>query len=251
MYVRLAFATAVQVDADILLIDEVLAVGDAAFQQKCFDEFARLREEGRTILFVTHDMSAVERFCNRAMLLERGGVVEIGDPPTIARKYNHLNFNHVRAERGLGSPELAGRHGAEVAEVLNAWFEDEAGDTLLTAEQGKPLTVRVRVRFSVAVDDPIFSITLQNEAGNMVFSTNTDAQRVKTGGFTAGTTADIRIGFENRLGPGRYRLFATVAPRGLGADVFDAHITNSIMVLGERPGGGLVDFAHSFDIERS
>ncbi len=80
MLVRLAFATAIQVDAEILLIDEVLAVGDAAFQQKCFEEFFRLKREGRTILFVTHDMHSVERFCDRAMLLERGHMTEIGDP---------------------------------------------------------------------------------------------------------------------------------------------------------------------------
>ena len=72
MLVRLAFAVMIQVDADILLIDEVLAVGDAAFQQKCFDEFARIRRSGTTVLFVTHDMSAVQRFCDRAMLLEHG-----------------------------------------------------------------------------------------------------------------------------------------------------------------------------------
>src|ERR1035438_1774771 len=75
MLVRLAFSVAIQVDADILLIDEVLAVGDAAFQQKCFDVFNRMREEGRTIVFVTHDMGAVTRFCHRAMLLERGKTV--------------------------------------------------------------------------------------------------------------------------------------------------------------------------------
>ena len=72
MYVRLAFAVMIQVDADILLIDEVLAVGDAAFQHKCYAEFERLRDEGRTIIFVTHDMHAVNRFCHRALLLERG-----------------------------------------------------------------------------------------------------------------------------------------------------------------------------------
>ena len=80
MLVRLAFAVMIQVDADVLLIDEVLAVGDAAFQQKCFDEFARLREEGRTVLLVTHDMGAVERFCDRALLLERGRVVRDREP---------------------------------------------------------------------------------------------------------------------------------------------------------------------------
>ena len=72
MYVRLAFAVMIQVDAEVLLIDEVLAVGDAAFQHKCYREFDRMREDGRTILFVTHDMSAVNRFCHRALLLERG-----------------------------------------------------------------------------------------------------------------------------------------------------------------------------------
>ncbi len=80
MLVRLAFAVMIQVDADVLLIDEVLAVGDAAFQQKCYDEFARLREEGRTVLLVTHDMGAVERFCDRALLLERGRVAASGSP---------------------------------------------------------------------------------------------------------------------------------------------------------------------------
>ena len=104
MYVRLAFATAVQVDADILLIDEVLAVGDAAFQQKCFDEFTRLREAGRTMLFVTHDMGAVERFCDRAMLLERGRVVDIGQPSAIARQYNQINFQRIRQAAAQDTP---------------------------------------------------------------------------------------------------------------------------------------------------
>ena len=80
MHVRLAFSVMIQVDADILLIDEVLAVGDAAFQQKCFDEFNRLRDEGKTIVLVTHDMGAVRRFAHRAMLMERGKVVSLGEP---------------------------------------------------------------------------------------------------------------------------------------------------------------------------
>src|SRR5690242_9683233 len=95
MAVRLGFATAIQVDADILLVDEVLAVGDAAFQQKCFEEFTRLREEGKTIVFVTHDMHAVERFCDRAMLIERGEVLEIGGPRAVALAYNELNFGRL------------------------------------------------------------------------------------------------------------------------------------------------------------
>src|SRR3954449_11411855 len=92
MHVRLAFSVMIQVDADVLMIDEVLAVGDAAFQQKCFDVFNRLRDEGRTILFVTHDMGSVRRFCHRAMLLERGNVVDIGAPDRIGSEYLDMNF---------------------------------------------------------------------------------------------------------------------------------------------------------------
>src|SRR6202042_3749280 len=91
MMVRLAFAVAIQIDAEILLIDEVLAVGDASFQQKCFDEFGRIKRDGRTILFVTHDMGSIQRFCHRAMLLEKGRLVEIDEPGRIARLYNQLN----------------------------------------------------------------------------------------------------------------------------------------------------------------
>lgn len=92
MYVRLAFSVMLQVDADILLIDEVLAVGDAAFQQKCFDQFERLRNDGSTIVFVTHGMDQVRRFCDRALLLNKGDRVMIGDAEEVAERYLELNF---------------------------------------------------------------------------------------------------------------------------------------------------------------
>jgi ABC-type polysaccharide/polyol phosphate transport system ATPase subunit len=246
MYVRLAFATAVQVDADVLLIDEVLAVGDSAFQQKCFDEFTRLQEAGRTILFVTHDMGTVERFCDRAMLLERGHMVDIGEPSTIARKYNELNFRRVAAdEPHAETPPRAG-----VAEVLRSRFESPQGETLVTTQQGDPCHVRMDVRFLEDVRDPIFGISLQNETGHTVFKTTTDTQRIATGRFAAGDAASIRMVFENWLAPGRYRLFAGVARAGYGAEVYDLDGNSSIIVLAERPGGGLTDMPHSFELER-
>lgn len=248
MYVRLAFATAVQVDADILLIDEVLAVGDAAFQQKCFDEFTRLREEGRTILFVTHDMGAVERFCDRAMLLEHGRVVDIADPASIARQYNQHNFRRTRQELGAAESELPPENPA--AQVLNAYFESTPGETALTSTQGETCTVRMEVAFREELVDPIFAVILLNEAGQPVFTTNTDTQRIATGRFDAGSNATVALHFDNWLAPGRYRLTASVARAGLGADIFDAHMTNSIIVLADKPGGGLADFPHTLKIER-
>ena len=117
MQVRLAFSVAVQVDADILLMDEVLAVGDASFQRKCFDEFMRLRAMGKTIVLVTHDMGSIQRFCDRAMLIERGHVVEIGDPASVARRYNDLNFNRPRRDAAPGEAVTP------AATSVVAWFQ--------------------------------------------------------------------------------------------------------------------------------
>jgi ABC-type polysaccharide/polyol phosphate transport system ATPase subunit len=98
MLVRLAFSVMIHVDAEILLIDEVLAVGDAAFQQKCYDEFERIHSSGATVLFVTHDMTAVQRFCDRALLLEHGRPVELGDPEHVGNRYLELNFSEQARE---------------------------------------------------------------------------------------------------------------------------------------------------------
>ena len=92
MLVRLAFSLMIQSDADILLIDEVLAVGDAAFQQKCRDVFAEMRRGGRTVVLVTHDMTAVQHYCHRAMLLDEGRLRYIGDPEQAGRQYLRMNF---------------------------------------------------------------------------------------------------------------------------------------------------------------
>jgi len=92
MQVRLAFAVMIQVDADVLLIDEVLAVGDAVFQRKCLETLERKREQGCGVVLVTHDMDAVVRTCDRAILLDRGRVVEVGDPGQVAESYHRLNF---------------------------------------------------------------------------------------------------------------------------------------------------------------
>jgi ABC-type polysaccharide/polyol phosphate transport system ATPase subunit len=249
MHVRLAFATAVQVDAEILLIDEVLAVGDAAFQQKCFDEFTRLRDEGRTMLFVTHDMASVQRFCDRAMLLDGGRVVDIGEPASISRQYNQLNFATLRQQVG-GDVQTAVSDKPRVAQVLNTWFEAPRGNLTTSAPQGVDCDVRMDVQFLTEIEDPIFSISFQNEAGHYVFIASTDTSQVVTGNFRAGETASVRLRFDNLLAPGRYRLFATVARAGLGADVLDAHISNSLIVLPTTPGGGMADLPHDFDIER-
>jgi ABC-type polysaccharide/polyol phosphate transport system ATPase subunit len=251
MLVRLAFSVAIQVDADILLIDEVLAVGDVNFQQKCFDQFTRFKESGRTIVFVTHDMGSVERFCDRAMLMDRGKVIELADPASIARRYNELNFRRVREEAvEQGGPEVLRR--TPVAELRSAWFESLGGEKIVEAAQGGDCCVAMEVRFHQATANPIFAVALHNELGHTAFAASTQVGYGPTGEFAAGELAEVRLRFSNWLGPGRYRLTASVTRDGTGADAFDLREdVSSLIVHTASAGGGTVDLPHRFEIQRS
>jgi ABC-type polysaccharide/polyol phosphate transport system ATPase subunit len=248
MHVRLAFSVAVQVDADILLIDEVLAVGDANFQQKCFDEFARLREAGKTIIFVTHDMGSVERFCDRAMLMDRGNVIDINDSASIARQYNELNFRRIRVEAHENDgPEVLRR--APVAELLSAGFADADGTPIVSMMQGGPAQVVMEVRFHQDTKDPEFSMTVRDDAGHAAFGASTGLDYGETGTFMAGQVSTVRIRFENYLAPGRYRLTASITRNGIGADAYDLREDMAtLLVHATHSGGGAVDLPHRFEI---
>lgn len=105
MQVRLAFSIAIRANTEILVLDEVLAVGDAAFQQKCYDYFEELKEKGKTVILVTHDMSSVERFCTRALLIENGIIKSVGSPAGIAKQYTLDNLNAEKKSNQAGSEE--------------------------------------------------------------------------------------------------------------------------------------------------
>jgi ABC-type polysaccharide/polyol phosphate transport system ATPase subunit len=250
MLIRLAFAVAIQVDADVLLIDEVLAVGDAAFQQKCFDEFAALKDRGRTVVFVTHAMGEVERFCDRAMLLDRGRIVDLGEPASIARQYNALNFERGRHgvfERG----ELPALEGPMAAEILHAWFESAAGEKIVTAPQGERCCVKLDVRFRGESVDPVFSIGLFDELGHVAFVAHSHLDGGVSGRFEPGEKVIVAVEFENWLAPGRYHLTASVYGDP-DARLYDKREDfGTLIVYSNAPTGGVVDLPHSFQIERA
>jgi ABC-type polysaccharide/polyol phosphate transport system ATPase subunit len=243
MAVRLAFSVAVQVDADILLIDEVLAVGDAAFQRKCFDRFDALKAAGKTIIFVTHDMTAVERFCDRAMLLERGRIADIGDPRKVARAYNEINFG--RLPHGSVDPSRA-------AEIRAAWFETADGTRVTDIARGEPLALCMEVAFHSEIARPRFHFHLRSESHHTVFATSTDIDRIDTGTYHAGDSVIVRARMENWLAPGRYFLSPTLAALGAGpGEALDVRTNlNAVTVAGERHFDGMVDFPHTIEIER-
>jgi ABC-type polysaccharide/polyol phosphate transport system ATPase subunit len=251
MLVRLAFATSIQVEAEILLIDEVLAVGDAAFQQKCFEEFQRMKDAGRTIVFVTHDMSAVERFCDRAMLLEKGKVVDIGDPLSISRAYNELNFGRVADE--IEGEQEEGRYGdRRVAEITRAWFENARGESVLTLAQGEKMRVRFEFDVHERLEDPVFAVTLRNEAHHTIMVERTDWRHGSTGVFEAGEKAFVTFQFDNWLAASRYTASPSIARGGTGEAFLDVREDLASIVVsnvGERTGG-VVDLPHEVEIGR-
>ncbi len=249
MHVRLAFAVAIQVDADILLIDEVLAVGDAAFQQKCFQEFARLKHAGKTIVFVTHDMSSVERFCDRAMLLDHGRMIDIGAPETVARHYTDVNFRAIREHvEQSGGPETM--RGEPVAQVRDARFENDGGTTLHEAIQGDPLCVRLEVHFHAEVEDPVFAFELRNASRVVAFAASSAISYGPVGRVGAGSTLVLRLRFENSLAPGPYSLTTSVGH--VEDEVVHPYDVRegiaSILVHATSAGGGVADLPHTVTI---
>jgi ABC-type polysaccharide/polyol phosphate transport system ATPase subunit len=270
MLVRLAFSVMIQVDAEILLIDEVLAVGDAAFQQKCFEEFARIRRSGATVLLVTHDMGTVQRFCDRAMLLEHGRRVELGEPERVGMRYLQLNFDAdaraqeeaealvaegpsgtpASAEAAVAEEEAEIRLGDRRAEILESWFEDEDGQRATVLPSGRPCTFRTRVRFADRLEDPLFGVNLHNSNDDHVWGAN-NLYDAKSGVFEAGAEVVFAIAFRNVLAPDRYFATPAVANAAGGLSWHDRRSRfASVMVTATRPADGLVELPFEVAIER-
>jgi ABC-type polysaccharide/polyol phosphate transport system ATPase subunit len=273
MLVRLAFSVMIQVDAEILLIDEVLAVGDAAFQQKCFEEFARIRRSGTTVLLVTHDMGTVLRFCDRAMLLEHGRRVEVGEPERVGMRYLQLNFDaDARAreeaeaadaqtpspDAAQAEPDVADEELEEVeirlgdgrAEILESWFEDEDGRRTTVLPSGRPCTFRTRVRFADRLQDPLFGVNFHNASDDHVWGAS-NLYDEGSGVFEAGAEIVFAIAFANVLAPDRYFATPAVADSAGGLAWHDRRSRfASVMVTATRPRDGLLELPFEVAIER-
>jgi len=271
MLVRLAFSVMIQVDADVLLIDEVLAVGDASFQQKCFDEFARLRRERRTVVLVTHEMGAVQRFCDRALLLERGSVIDVGEPREISMRYLRMNFERGKELEAAGGalvdsadaeqigiaaatdrPANPGelRAGDGRAEIVGGWFTDDAGEQAESLQSGRQAAFHMHVRFRDAVTDPVFGLTLRTSAGERALVADSHDE-ISDESFAAGDELVVTFSFPNFLTQDRYGVSASVARRGTGEDWHDNRETfRTIMVTATRPRGGLVELPVEVSLAR-
>jgi ABC-2 type transport system ATP-binding protein len=190
MQVRLAFSIAIRAKSDILLIDEVLAVGDAAFQQKCFSYFEELKRQGRTIVFVSHDMTSVKQFCDKALLLNDGKIQKIGNPIEIAKLYDKLNYAQIVESDTTGRRESAN---------IKISVYNHDGKRTSNFEYGQKIILEAKWPKGIAVQNAGFVISRGSET---IFATNTFGQNPSL------TNNTVRLIIEPKLGNGRYRIMA-------------------------------------------
>jgi ABC-2 type transport system ATP-binding protein len=232
MLVRLAFAVMMEADADVLLIDEVLAVGDASFQQKCADAFHRMKNEGKTIVLVTHDMATVESYCHRAMLLSDGQIQHVGDPAETGREYLKLNF-----EGGAGTGEAAAGD-AEGARLLDCRIESGDDAAATTLERGEEIRLRVEVELLREVDAVHIGFVIANADELGLFEFGELVGEESGAKLVAGKRVRVEATVQNILATGRH--FVHVGIHGPGGVSIYMHNALSFVVFGAQESRGVI-----------
>ncbi|HLY18772.1 MAG TPA: ABC transporter ATP-binding protein [Bryobacteraceae bacterium] len=223
MYVRLAFATAIHVDPEILIVDEALAVGDAVFANRCVRKFEELRERKITVLFVSHDLGLVKQLSDRAILLLHGRIAAQGAPSDVINRYIGLVLDQQQARRQKQQRfEASYRHGDGRSEILGVELLNADGAPVESVLGGQPVTVRVRCRFYQPACDPMVGILIRTRIGMEVYGTNTRIEKKHLGSYNAGDELAVDFHFECWLTPQSYTLtVATQNPDGSSHDWLD------------------------------
>ena len=176
MYVRLGFAVAAHLDADILLVDEVLGVGDAAFQLQCYDRIGELRRQGTTLIFISHDLTSIERLSDRVVLLHGGRVEEAGDPATVLARYERLVAGSFAAD-GAGAAAAAGAGAARIADVR---FVDDAGTEVPGTTTGGRLRALVDIDVAALVPEAVVEVFYYSRDGRTLHCQQSTATSEET-----------------------------------------------------------------------
>lgn len=269
MFVRLAFSVAVNVDPEVLIVDEALAVGDIAFQAKCFRKMEEFRAKGVTILFVSHDLGTVVQLCDRAVLLERGQVRALGPAKEVVDEFRRVSAEAVSEQAATGTVALTpaptgslrsrfrlnpGMHeyGDRHATIEDFGLLDAAGNAVESLTGGEELKLVIEVLVHRDLACPILAFNLRDLRGVEIFTTNTWYLGQDPGFCAAGTR--LRAEFRTRfpLGGGTYALsFACTEVAGGGLAVH--HRLFDALLIESRPArrfGGIADFGAEVAVER-
>ena len=221
MFVRLAFAVAINIDPEILIVDEALSVGDVFFQAKCYRKFEEFKAQGRTILFVSHDLSSIARYCDRVILLNKGVKLEEGSPKQMVDMYKQLLVGQDPAkaeeEKPAGQPKENWNsqfqvnpdmleYGSRLAEIVDFAVLDEKGRCTNTIEKGSTFKIRMKVAFRETIQEPIMAFTFKDIKGTEITGTNTLFEKAAVEHSDAGDVCTVTFTQDMYLQGGEYLL---------------------------------------------
>ena len=219
MFVRLAFAVAINIDPEILIVDEALSVGDVFFQAKCYRKFEEFKKMGKTILFVSHDLSSISRYCDRVILLNKGVKLEEGSPKQMVDMYKQLLVGQdpAKAEEKKEeqkeswsqqfqvNPNML-EYGTKLAEIVDFAVLDDKDRCTNTIEKGSSFRIRMKVVFHQDIQEPIMAYTFKDIKGTEITGTNTLFEKKSVEHSQAGDSCTVTFEQEMFLQGGEYLL---------------------------------------------
>jgi len=229
MQVRLAFSIAIKVNTDVLVLDEVLAVGDAAFQQKCFDYFMDLKKQKKTVILVTHDMGAVRQYCDRAIMIEKGTVAEEGSPERVAMAYQQLFVKEIEDQQERDNIEGERWGSGEIRAISTS--------TKVTKEM---VTITTKYIANKTTENPVFGITIYSPSDVGLIDANTYQVEKRTGHIEKGKSISMTWEIPNLFVKGRYRVSTGCASSSFHQIYDQVMGAASFRIAHDTPTGGVI-----------
>jgi len=223
MQMRLAFSVATAVRPDILIVDEALSVGDAYFQHKSFSRIREFREQGTTLLIVSHDRSSIQSLCDRAILLEHGFVIKDGNPEEVMDFYNAIIAEKENATvevRRLEDGRAQTSSGTGEATISDIVILDESGKCIEFMDVGQVVTLHIEVTVHAMIERLILGYGIKDRLGQVMYGTNTDLKKQELLNLPAGTRLVYDVVFPVNLGPGSYSIQTALCST-------DTHLVNN------------------------
>ncbi len=269
MFVRLAFAVAINIEPEVLIVDEALSVGDVFFQAKCYRKFEEFKKQGKTILFVSHDLGSITKYCDRAILLNKGRKVMEGTPKEAVDRYKmalveqeeadcreHASLWEAGADSGKWREKLplnpdTLEYGDKKAEIVDFAIMDKTGKVTNIIEKGDPFTVKVKVKFAEDVAEPVFAFTFKNLMGIEITGTNTMFENEGVEPRKAGDVQSVAFTQRMVLQGGEYLL--SLGCTGYEHETFQVHPrlydVCSLTVISNKNTVGFFDMESTVSVE--
>ncbi|MBR1772251.1 MAG: ABC transporter ATP-binding protein [Lachnospiraceae bacterium] len=239
MFVRLAFAVAINIEPEILIVDEALSVGDVFFQAKCYHKFEEFKEMGKTIVFVSHDLSSISKYCDRVFLLNQGDILGVGKPKEMIDAYKRVLVGQYELPQGTidagedaaqedsqgtaaeeQNPQLL-EYGSGQATILEYYITDESGTRTTAVIKGTEFTVHMKVEFTDSLPAPIFAMSFKNVQGTEITGTNSMIEKAFLESVRPGQVKYVSFRQKMSLQGGEYLISFGVT--GYNGDTFEVY----------------------------